>query len=80
MGTPKNESVEEKEYIKNVLKKREEEEIDKAIEVFKSIEKDLNSIKDIQDWKRDAILRKIHDYADYKLSAFSLFMRSKNVD
>ena len=80
MGTPKNKSAEEKEYIKNFFKKQEKENLDKAMEIYKSIEKDLQSIKEIKDWKKDEILLKIRDYANYSVSALDFFMKSKNVD
>lgn len=80
MDAPKNKSAEEKEYIKNFFKKQEKENLDKAMEIYKSIEKDLKSIKEIKDWKKDEILRKIRDYANYSVSALDFFMRSKNVD
>ena len=79
MGTPKYESVEEREYAKNFFEKKEKESLDKAAEVHISIKKDLNSIKGITDHEKEEILRKIHDYADYTVSAYQFFKRSKEI-
>lgn len=80
MGAQENISVEEKEYIKNFFKKKEEEEFEKSNKVFKDIEKDLQEIKKLPEYKKEEILRKIKDYGAYLVNSFDFFMRSKNVD
>ena len=80
METTKNKSVEEKEYIKNFFKKKEEELTKKAEEIFEDIKKDLDKMKDLPEYKKEEILQNIRDYANYSVYAFDCFMRSKNVD
>ena len=77
MGTPKNKSVEEKEYIKNFFKKKEEELTKKAEEIFTDIKKDLEAMKGLPEYKKEEILRNIRGYGNYSVYAFDCFMKSK---
>lgn len=79
METPKNKSIEEKEYAKNFFKKKEKELSKKAEEIFKDIEEDLHKMKGLPEHKKEEILQNIQDYANYSVYAFDYFMRSKNV-
>ena len=80
MGTPKVVNEQDKAYEKEFFKKKEEENLKKAKEIFKSIERDLNGIKYLPINKKEEILQNVRDFANYSVYAFDFFIRSKNVD
>ena len=77
MDTLENMSAEDKEYIKNFFKKKEEELTKKAEEIFTDIKKDLETMKGLPEYKKEEILRNIRGYANYSVYAFDCFMKSK---
>lgn len=74
MGTPK--IANEQDNIKELLKKEGREYSEKAKEVFKSIEKDLNEIKYLSTDKKEEILQKVLHYADCCEYSHDFFLRS----